>query len=303
MLNLEVMTSPELSALPADRTIFVMVVSPVEVHGPHLPLGTDVMVATEVGDRAVEKLKSMDPSLEFVAFPPYYLGSDTIPGSVDVNSRALYYILKATVLFLKERGFKYVLLLDNHGGPRHQIATAKAIRKAYQKYGVYVVAPYLSFYRKIVENDAELLSKVKLGAGTCGDVEDSHAGQDETSRMLCINESLVSETYKSLERTRINTERWPAFLLKPVSFIIRLIGLREVAADIDYVAQLLCWVTEKIPPTYIGEPKAACAEAGDRMLNAIADEAVQGVLDAFAGKEPFYRPKGWTLRFIESSRL
>lgn len=303
MLNLEVMTSPELDALPADRTIFVIVMSPVEVHGPHLPLGTDVMVATEVRDRAVERLKSIDPSLEFVAFPTYYVGSDTIPGSIDVNSKAVYYILKATVLFLKERGFKYVLLLDNHGGPRHQIATAKAVRKAYQKYGVHIAAPYLSFYRKVVENDPELLSKVQLGAGACGDVEDSHAGQDETSRMLCIDENAVSETYKSLERTRINTGRWPALVLKPVSFVMRLIGLREVAADVDYVGQLLCWVTEKMPPTYIGEPKAACAEAGERMLNAIADEAVQGVLRALDGKEPFYQPKGWTLRLIEPSRF
>ncbi len=303
MLNLEVLTSSELDALQSDKTIFVMVMSPVEVHGPHLPLGTDVMVATEIRDRAVERLKSIDPSLEFVAFPPYYIGSDTIPGSVDVNSKALYYLLKATALFLKLRGFKYLLLLDNHGGPRHQIATAKAVRKAYSKYGVYIAAPFLSFYRKMVENDPVLLEKVQLGAGSCGDVDDSHAGQNETSLMLCINEDAVNERYKSLERTTINKGKWPALLLRPVSFLMRLVGLGQVADDIDYVSMLLCWVTEKLPPTYIGEPKAACAGAGERMLKALTDEAVQATLDALAGKEPFHQPKGWTLRVIEPSRM
>jgi creatinine amidohydrolase len=42
------MSLPEIEALDREKTIFLMAVSPIEVHGPHLPLGTDVFVAEEL---------------------------------------------------------------------------------------------------------------------------------------------------------------------------------------------------------------------------------------------------------------
>jgi creatinine amidohydrolase len=44
----EELTASQLAELDRENTLALMALSPLEVHGPHLPLGTDVMVATEL---------------------------------------------------------------------------------------------------------------------------------------------------------------------------------------------------------------------------------------------------------------
>ena len=276
VLRLEELTSPELDGLDKDNTVFVMAMSPMEVHGPHLPLGTDVKIAEEIRDRAVSKIRARHPGLRFVILPSYYMGSDTIPGSVDVNSKALNLLLRATAEFLSDRGFRYLLVTDNHGGPRHQVALAKAAVRYYRR-GFHIIAPFLSFFRKMVENDPDLLARIGAGPGECGDTDDSHAGLNETSLMRCVDPDSVRPEWRSLPRVQINRRRWPNLLLGTVGRALGALGFKSLSADVRYVALMLCWVTEKCPSTYIGEPCASTPNAGDRMLDAFSDEAV----DAF----------------------
>ena len=300
-MELAELSSPELDSLDGENTLFVLVMSPLEVHGPHLPLGTDVQVAEEVRDRTVAKLRERRPELDFVFFPSYYMGSDTIPGSLEVNSKALSYMLKSTAGFLADRGFRYLLVVDNHGGPRHQIATAKAVKRLFERRDFHIIAPFLHFYRRMVDNDPELLEYLGAGPGACGDTDDCHGGLNETSLMLCAYPDKVGSDWKGLERTSINRRRWPNLLLGTVGRALKALGLREMAKDVGYLGVMLCWVTEKDPPTYIGEPRAASPEAGDRMLDAFSEEAAGAVGEALDGKAPFYTPIGWSLRFLEPS--
>ncbi len=301
-MHLAQLTTLEVDDLDRERTVFLMALSPLEVHGPHLPLGTDVMVAEEVLRRVLERLKESHGDFDFVIMPTCYMGSDTIPGSVVVDSRAINLNLKALGNFLANRGFKYLILLDNHGGPRHQIAEAKAVRYLYQKRGFFLVAPFLSFYRRMVEDDPALLSRIDSVPGACGDVDDCHGGLNETSLMLASNPDKVRETWRGLERTAIKKNRWPALALGALSRLVRLTGAEEMAEDIKYIGTMLCWTTERFPPTYIGEPCAATAGAGHRMLDAFSEEAVERFEACLGGEPPFFRPIGWSLRFLELSR-
>ena len=43
--SLASLTSPAVRELPASRTIAVLPAGAIEAHGPHLPLGTDVIIA------------------------------------------------------------------------------------------------------------------------------------------------------------------------------------------------------------------------------------------------------------------
>jgi creatinine amidohydrolase/Fe(II)-dependent formamide hydrolase-like protein len=302
ILNFADLTTREIDHLDRGNTLFLMVLSPLEVHGPHLPLGTDVFVAEEVRDRTLDKLKKAHPDYDYVLLPPYYLGSDTIPGSVVVDSRAIFLTLKATGKFLSQRGFKYLLLFDNHGGPRHQIAEAKAARYLYEKESFHLIAPFLSFYRKMVEHDAELLQRIQAGPGACGDVDDCHGGLNETSLMLALSPQKVRPEWRELSRTAIKKKRWPALLLDFAAFLARGLGASELARDLEYIGTMLCWTTERHAPNYIGEPRAATAEAGERMLDAFADEALSSFEASLEGKAPLFSPLGWTLRFLEPSR-
>jgi creatinine amidohydrolase/Fe(II)-dependent formamide hydrolase-like protein len=300
-MELAQLSSPDIDSLDRGKTLFVMSMSPLEVHGPHLPLGTDVMVAEEVSERALAKIRERMPELDFVLFPPYCIGSDTIPGSLEVDSRAINYLIKASGTFLADRGFRYLLVTDNHGGPRHQIATAKAVRTLYRKRGFHVIAPFLHFYRRMVDNDPELLSRLGAGPGACGDADDCHAGLNETSLMLRAHPDRISEAWKELPRTSINRRRWPNLLLGSLGKLVKALGIEDMASDISYLGVMLSWVTEKEPPTYIGEPRAATPEAGERMLDAFSDEAVEGVVAALDGRPPYHTPIGWSLRFLEPS--
>ena len=301
MFELAEMSSPEIDSLDREKTLFVMALSPLEVHGPHLPLGTDVMVAEEIRDRALKKIGERHPELDFVLFPSGYLGSDTIPGSIEVDSRAINLLLRADAGFLADRGFHYLLVTDNHGGPRHQIATAKAVQRLYKRRGFHIVAPFLSFYRRMVELDPELTERIQAGPGSCGDLEDCHAGLNETSLMLSASQDKVRPMWRELTRTAFKV-RWPGLLLNPVAWILQSLGLKDLADDVRYLGEVLPWVTEKYPPTYIGEPMAASPEAGDRMLDAFSDEAADAVDAALEGRPPYHTPLGWSLRMVEPSR-
>ncbi len=296
------LTGPELDSLDRQRTVMVMVLSPLEVHGPHLPLGTDVWVAEEVRNRALVKARELRPEIDFVLLPSFYLGSDTIPGSADIDSRAVNLLLRGLAAFLSDRGFRYLLVVDNHGGPRHQIATAKAVRRMYRERGFYIVAPFLSFYRRMVELDPELLSRLGAGPGSCGDAQDCHAGLNETSLMLRAHPEKVRPIWKDLGRVSINPRRWPSLLLGAAGRLVKLFGWKELGDDLSYVGLMLSWVTERNPSNYIGEPCSASPEAGERMLDAFADEVVERLQAALRGEPPYHEPLGWSLRIIEPSR-
>ena len=300
-LELAELSSPEIDSLDRDNTLFAMALSPLEVHGPHLPLGTDVRLAEEVRDRALAKIRERWPEVDVVLFPSSYLGSDTIPGSVDVDSRAVNYLLRANAEFLADRGFHYLLVTDNHGGPRHQIATAKAVRRLYRRRGFHIIAPFLSFYRRMVEEDAALLARIEAGPGACGGLDDCHAGLNETSLMLSADPDTVRSSWMELPRTSINRHRWPNLVLGPVGIALEALGLTGMGRDIRYVGTILCWSTEVNAPLYIGEPRAASPEAGERMLDAFSDEAAEAVEAAFEGRPPYHTPVGWSLRFLEPS--
>ena len=301
-MELAELSSPEIDSLDRERTLFALAISPLEVHGPHLPLGTDVWLAEEVRDRALDKIRERHPELDFVIFPSFYIGSDTIPGSVEVDSRAVNFALRANAAFLADRGFRYLLVTDNHGGPRHQVATAKAVRRLYRKRGFHIVAPFLSFFRRMVELDPELLSRLGAGEGSCGDDQDSHAGLNETSLMLQAMPDRVRPMWKDLTRVSINPRRLPNLLLGALGRGMRALGMEELGKDLGHVGLMLSWVTEENPSTYIGEPCGASPEAGERMLDAFSDEAADGVDAALEGKPPYQTPLGWSLRFIEPSR-
>jgi creatinine amidohydrolase len=302
MMELAELSSPEIDSLDRERTLFAMALSPLEVHGPHLPLGTDVWLAEEVRDRALAKIRERHPQLDFVIFPSFYMGNDTIPGSVEVDSRAVNLVLRANATFLADRGFHFLLLTDNHGGPRHQVATAKAVKRLYEKRDFHIVAPFLSFFRRMVELDPELLSRLGAGAGACGDDQDSHAGLNETSLMLNAMPEKVRPMWRELTRVGINPRRPPNLILGTIGRALRALGLEELGKDLSHAGLMLSWVTEKHPSTYIGEPCGASPEAGELMLDAFADEAADGVDAALAGQPPYHTPLGWSLRIIEPSR-
>ena len=275
------MTLPEIDALERDKTIFLMAVSPIEVHGPHLPLGTDVFVAEELLRRYSAALQKEYPGYTLVELPPLYLGADALPikGSLSVPAPLVRKVLLSYVQGLAAQGFRYLFLADNHGGPRHQLGIESASRKAWRKHRFYLVNPFNHEFRLMVQHDPAFLQETGLGPGTCGDDADAHAGTNETSLMLQAAPDQVRDNWRTV----------PPSLPPPpagaVLFLGRLLSIfsRTLGEDLKHLAYTLSWVGDPRMKPYMGAPALAVAEAGEAMLQARTGIAMAFFRQALAG--------------------
>lgn len=297
------LTQPQLLDLDREHTLAVMALSPLETHGPHLPLGTDVFLAEAVRDRVIEKMQAERPDLDYLVFPSVPLGSDPIPapGSINIDSRAIHRLLVSTAASLAGLGFKWMLVTDNHGGARHQAAIEKAARKAWKKHRFALVCPFLNFYRRMAERDADLLQATGTAPGSCGDIDDAHAGTNETSLMLAVAPGMVAADWKDVPRATIDRGARIYRTLSLLGTLLRLLGVDLLGRDLEYMGAGLAWQSADPMPPYMGAPGEADAERGRRMLEAHADEAVAQVRRTLAGEQPFSTPMLWSLRFAERS--
>jgi creatinine amidohydrolase/Fe(II)-dependent formamide hydrolase-like protein len=303
ILHYEELTASRLADLDRENTLVLMAIGPLEVHGPHLPLGTDVLVAIELQKRIIAQARERRPDTNFLILPPAFVGSDSLPapGSVDVGSRAIHHLLRATARSLAAQGFRILLVTDNHGGPRHQVAIEKAVRRVFRSSGFALIAPFNRLYRRMIEGDPRLLDDTGAAAGCNGDDADNHAGTNETSLMLTVAPGLISPSWKTLGLSSVPEQALTKRLFGILSGAVERLGARRLARDLVHLGATLGWVNMEPMPTYIGDPSLADAGAGERMLQAHVAEAVTMLEEVWAGKPPFSEPLLWDLRFIERS--
>lgn len=148
-----------------------------EKHGPHLPLGTDLIDCREVSLRAAAEDYA-------VVFPPFFVGqifeAKHQPGTIAYGSRMMLDILQETCDELARNGFKKIVLVNGHGGNdaflhffcQSQLETRR-------DYVVYLFEPS--------EDEAAKAKLDKMRKTTV----DGHAGEEETSVMLAHHPGLV----------------------------------------------------------------------------------------------------------------
>ena len=88
---LEEMSTPALDALDRSRTAVILTVSPLEEHGPHLPVGVDAFAARHFARATAERLVARRPGWSVVLAPTLHLGSFTFEtvGTVSVRQRVV----------------------------------------------------------------------------------------------------------------------------------------------------------------------------------------------------------------------
>jgi creatinine amidohydrolase len=295
------MTYNELDALDRAGTVFLSALSPIETHGSHLPLGTDIFIAEWLRDRIAEKIAEKHPGFRIVYLPTMAMGSDSIPvkGSVRVRHQAIHGFVADTGKTLAELGFKYWILTDNHGGPHHQIAIEMASRELAEK-GLRVIAPFHTEFRRMVAHDPDLVAKTGLGSGACGDSDDAHAGTNETSLMLASHPEKVREVWKKTGPAKKSPKKLPYHLLSGAAQVFRTAGAVDAATDFDFLAEALTWVDDPNMAPYQGDPSAATPEAGKAMLEYRVNLAVELFENALAGKKTEQKPLGWSIRALRN---
>src|SRR3990170_4149742 len=132
------MSSPALDALDRARTVIVLTVSPLETHGPHLPVGVDAIAARHFAQSVGERLVARRPGWSVVLAPTLHLGSFTFDavGTVRVRQRVVRDALVDYGASLARAGFRYILVSNGHGGPGHLVSLEEAADRVSRRYGV-----------------------------------------------------------------------------------------------------------------------------------------------------------------------
>ena len=271
----------ELEKLDRDRSVVLFAVSPLEEHGPHLPIGTDVFTAdffcAELGRRILRE----KPGWTVLIGPPLPIGASAFDqaGTLLVRART---VRNATLDYgaaLARHGFRYILVTNGHAGPRHVVALEEAAAVVSRRYGVRMLSVSGPVLWKFMRGKYTERLEALLGRPFTPDERealrgDTHAGLWETSLLLLIRPDLVNPIYANLPPARFT-------LLEALrkNYPLRL-GNRM---------------------GYIGTPSAAQKEFGEaarRLFGEIVWEVARPVFDAqdeswqqtsFLYKVPFFR--------------
>jgi len=245
--------APELRALAGPRTVVIVPVASIEQHGPHLPVMTDTLLASEVARRAARLAASVRPTLVtecvWSGLSEHHM---SLGGTLTLDFAAFDRLIGGVVGSLSRHGFRRVLLLNGHGGNvaalqtvaeqltlRHEMAVVAA---TYWQLAAHLLGPLLQRQKGI-----------------------RHACEAETAMVMALRPDLVDER-------QLAAARYP--------------DPRD--AD-DHHDDGYRWMSfaEKTPTGALGEPQVATAELGERLLSTAAEHIAGRLLD-----DAFWGPRG-----------
>jgi creatinine amidohydrolase len=146
----------------------------IEKHGPHLPLGTDLLDVRHAALHAAEQEYA-------VVFPEYYFGqifeAKHEPGTVAYSAELQLRLLQETTDEMARNGCKKIIIVNGHGGNEHLL-------------------PFFAQSQLDQPHDYVVYALVggrnrPGGPGKKSTGPDAHAGENETSNMLVARPDLV----------------------------------------------------------------------------------------------------------------
>jgi creatinine amidohydrolase len=242
-------TTASLSELVAGKrgVIALVPVGSTEPHGPHLGLGTDVVISAAACLRAAELLEKRGTMIGLIA-PAISYGvtecATGFAGAVSVPAAVLTQYVGAVCDGLLASGIRHVCLVNNHLEPAHDAAIRAVLDGRDRR--VSVACP-------LVKRWARTLS-AEFKSGAC------HAGRYETSIMMAAAPELVNEAMRGV---------LPAV---PISLSEKL------------AAGVTTFEAMGLSLAYAGDPAAASVEEGEQLIQRLGEMVVGEVLEALGIK-------------------
>lgn len=171
----EELTGPDfISAVHQARGVCVLPFGIIEKHGPHLPLGTDLLDVRYAVLNAVQQEYA-------VVFPEYYFGqifeAQHQPGTLAYSLITQLTLLQETVKEMARNGCKKVVIVNGHGGNDSLLPLfAQSQLASPRDYVVYV----FGLPHENVPGRPAMKTQI-----------DMHGGESETSHMLIARPDLV----------------------------------------------------------------------------------------------------------------
>ena len=228
-------------ALKESNQTCILPIGILEKHGPHVPIGSDLIQVREWAARATRREYA-------VVFPDYFYGQINEarhqPGAFALSERLVWDMLESTCDEIGRNGFKRIVIVNGHGGNpqliRYFIQTRLEKRR---DYAVYFFEPGSdSSYRKKV---AALHKSDPAG--------DQHAGEGETSSVLYLRPDLVI-----MDSARNES------------------GANQKRLDIPDVYTAIWWYAD-FPNHYAGEGDKASKELGAVITEHVVEKLVNAL--------------------------
>jgi creatinine amidohydrolase len=213
-------------ALEMSKQTCILPIGILEKHGPHVPIGSDLIQVREWAARATKKEYT-------VVFPDYFYGQINEArhqyGSFALPERVVWDLLEATCDEIARNGFKKIVIINGHGGNPELIRYFIQTRLEKQRnYAVYFFEPHAD--SAYVKRLSELHKSDPAG--------DQHAGERETSSLLYLRPDLVKMDSATNES-----------------------GANQKRLDIPNVYTAIWWYAD-FPNHYAGEGAKATYELG-----------------------------------------
>ena len=241
------LTWEEVRDLDREHTLVVLPVGAIEAHGPHLPLDTDVVIAAAMARAGARKLAARGRVVVILPALAYTAASfgAAFHGTLSISAITVTALIVEVARSLSHQGFRLLALANVHLDPEHLTALNEAVKLAKTDRLLPIVFPDLT--RK--PWGTRLGEEFKSGACHAGRFETSivlreqaDAVRDEVRQSLAPNPQSLSQAIKAGKRTF------------------------DAAGG---------------PRAYFGDPAAATADEGARLidaLGAILEEAVSAAI-------------------------
>lgn len=227
----EDLTAPDFKqAVNKAESVCIIPIGVYEKHGPHLPLGTDVIRAREMCRRAA--------NMEYcIVYPDFYLGqifeAKHQPGTIAYSTELMLKMLDETCQEIARNGLKKIILVNTHGGNNSFLPYFLQIQ-------LERTCDYAVFLMQFRESE-EVQEKIKsLRTSTTG----GHADEVETGEMLAIRAEAVRMDQTTTESGR---------------------DLNRL--DIPNLNTGISWYS-RYPNHYAGQSEGATAQLGEVRLSA-----------------------------------
>ena len=237
------LTWEEVRDLDREHTVVVLPVGAIEAHGPHLPLDTDVVIATAMARAGAQKLAARGHVVLILPALAYTAASFGVAfqGTLSISGITVTAVIVDLARSLSGQGFRLLALANAHLDPEHLTALNEAVKLARADRLLPIVFPDLT--RR--PWGSRLGDEFKSGACHAGQFESSIVMREEPDsvrnairRSLPPNPNSLSQAIKRGKRT-----------------------FAEAGG----------------PRAYFGNPQAASSEEGSRLvetLGSILEEAV-----------------------------
>lgn len=150
-----------------------------EVYGPHLPLGSDLLVATKLAELVADRVNAIiGPTLEVGDSSTL----DDFPGTITIRPESYKAYLQDVVNSLIKWGFKHILFITGHAGNVSMINhVSQTLRE-----GPEIRCAQIDCWRFIKAHDHAVVES--------GDLAHGHAGEAGTSVLMYLYPELVDSS-------------------------------------------------------------------------------------------------------------